>query len=359
MYCSVHRALGAVAESLNPTLVPRATQHKLLAFAARYPELGQAQYLECRLGRAASEQIDLLVSAATMFERNAFSRTLASRRADDSPELALLRRFVHRWASPQSILHDRVPLAWLEFDHMDNQPNPLGNIGVCLAPDYMDPFARLPAQPASEVLATIAESFRALHHADMPESERHTFARCFACLPKGARWIHLSLMSARTPPQQKLYGVFPQASVIPYLAEIGWAGDRDAFSRVLSRYCPRQRTADWIYLDLPVTGFGHDQGAGLGVSMSQQQLRMSDERDPARPQLLQALADDGVITAPQHTALLSWPGDDVHTFAANGKQLQTQVQRFLDVKLIPQPTGPVLAKAYLGFIAKAGGPART
>jgi hypothetical protein len=358
MYASVFRALHAISPVVSRDLVPEATWVRMLAFAARIPELGQAQYIECRLGSGDRSQVDLLVSGATTYDRVALDRALRSTDREDAvlaPGLAPMRRFLDAWLDPGSVLHHRVPVFWLEFDHMEVDASPIGGVCVCLAPAYLDPFAALPDQRATTVLPVVAATIRTVMLADATDEEQQVLDRCFQRLPAGACWINLSVMAGRTPRQLKLYGVFPRDSVLDYLASIGWAGDRSAIADLLARYCPVERTADQIYLDLPVAGIWQRESAGLGVGFGQQHLRNARERDPARQQLLRQLESDGVCTERQRLDLADWPESEEPSVEVSGKLRaagDVAVQRWLDIKLVHRARLPLSAKAYLGFFAR-------
>jgi hypothetical protein len=353
-YCSVHRALGAIAPALGPDLVSEATWGRLLAFSGRHAALGQAQYLELRLGAAGSDQVDLLVSAATNHDRHSLRRRLGTGSGCD-PALDPLRGFLAHWTSPDSMLYDQVPLTWLEFDHMEATDHPVGSIGVCLAPAYLDPHATLPPQSPDQVLPVLFESLRASRGEGTTPDERAAFERCFQHLPGDALWIHLSVMLSRDPVELKLYGVFPQAEVLPYLARIGWAGDRGAVARLIERTCTPERTAGQIYLDLPVTGMFDPAQAGLGIVFGQQHLRLAPpgpERHPGRTPLLDLLTSDGLCTPAQRSSLIDWSGVDRAVPVVEASAGLVDVQRWLDIKVAYHPRRPLMAKAYLGFLAR-------
>jgi hypothetical protein len=376
MYASVQQALRAVFDDLGLSLVPEATRGRLLAFAARHPGFGQTQYLECRLGRRVPPQVDLLVSAATTFERANLRRLLAARAAA-TPELWAIRRFTEAWGSPASPLHRSVPVAWLEFDHMERDPEPIASVGICLAPAYLDPFAALPPQPPQQVLATILDSLRAIRRHEASAEEVGCFERCLDRLPPGASWIHLSVMAGRAPVELKLYGVFPADAVVPHLAAIGWAGDPAAVAGMLARYCPAERTGGAVYLDLPVTGMLSPARAGAGVVFAQQQLRIAGEHDPARAALLDQLVADGLCDAEERDELRRWPGHAVRALAdaepahpaaeavspaaeavspaaeaVSPAAEAVSIDRWFDIKLAHRTRERLLAKAYLGFAAR-------
>jgi hypothetical protein len=218
----------------------------------------------------------------------------------------------------------------------------------------VDPFAELPAQSTSEVLATILESLRVIQRVEPSPEERASFERCLARLPPRARWIHLSVMTARDPVELKLYGVFPRESVLPYLEAAGWAGDRDVVARMIDRYFHPDTTSDVLYVDLPVTGMHESARAGLGVVLAQQQLRRARDRDVGRRGFLQRLVDDRLCTHAQRAALVDWPGDELAALSAappsNGPL--ARVRRWFDIKVVHRPARPLLVKGYLGFVAQ-------
>jgi hypothetical protein len=245
-------------------------------------------------------------------------------------------------------------VAWLEFDHMERDPDPIANVGVCVAPAYLDPFASLPPQPAAEVLATILHTLRAIRRHEVTAEEHACFERCIERLPPTARWIHLSIMAARSPTELKLYGAFPVHAVVPYLRDIGWAGDCQPVADLLDRYCPPERTGDVVYLDLPVTGMCALETAGAGIVFAQQQLRTGRDGDPGRRGLLEALVEDGLCRTEERDALVGWPGRDLRLMPQGGpgEGELAWVDRWFDIKVVHRPSGPTLAKAYLGFTAR-------
>jgi hypothetical protein len=179
---------------------------------------------------------------------------------------------------------------------------------------------------------------------------RDAFARAFRSLPPDARWIHLSVMAARAPVELKLYGTFRRDALLPYLAAVGWAGDPNAVMAIVDRYCPPERTADLLYVDLPVTGMHDRESAGLGIVFSQQHLRISREREPGRGALLHSLRDAALCTPHESVALAAWPGRDGWPHAAGRRD--ARVERWLDIKIAYHPSRPLQAKAYLGFFAR-------
>ena len=353
VYCSASQALQGVARHLGPELIHERTWQRLLDFAARYPALGQTQYLGIRLGHDDSGQVDLLISAATNWDRESLERKLSAYPANDVP-LGPLRRFLAAWMSKASVLHDGVPVTWLEFDDIESNPGPLGSIGVCLAPAYLDPHAALPRQASVDVLAVVFESLRAIR-GEMPTShERASFEKCFEHLPALARWLHLSVKVSRSPAELELHGLIPREELVPYLVQLGWAGDSSAVSSSIDRYCMPDQTGGLLSVDLPITGMFNAETAGLGVVFGQHHLRIGSDRDPRRAALLEALVRAGLCTASERAALLKWPGKELVPLPEQrpGGPDAAWVRCWHDIKIVHRPKRSPMAKAYLGFAAQ-------
>lgn len=330
--------LSTVAADLTSSLLPQPAREGLLGLGARLPELDNSRYLELRLGAGSAGQVDYLMSL-TQGQAQELAQALPE---PSSPGMEAVRRLAEHW--PSAALRE-VPAAWLEFDDVVRQADPAASICLCVAPSYRDPYARLPARPAAEVLDTITHGVRAVQERDLGLDERMLLQRCLESLPAQASWIHLSMMTARNPLELKLYGVFPGGTLLRYLQDVGWPGTFTTFSRFLHRYHSSVRDGESVYLDLPLAGFDDNRSAGLGVCFSQQQLRRGGQRitgDPFRTSLLEALIRDGMCTSAQVAALKEW-------MRGPAAGLAPAIDRWLDIKLVYHDARAPLAKAYLGF----------
>lgn len=350
--------LGTIAAELAAEFLSQQTHRSLLGLLARLPELDNSRYLELRLGESRG-QVDYLMSL-TQRQAQMLARSLSS---SDGPGMEAVRRLGEHWTPTAPPALRAIPSAWLEFDDVAHQEAPAASVCVCVAPTYRDPYAPIPAQPPGELLDTIVEWVRALRQQDPGSDQRQVLRRCIDALPDGARWIHLSLMSARDPVALKLYGVFPADTLLRYLQEIAWPGTLTTFSQFLRRFHSPEQDGEEIYLDFPLAAFEDRPGAGLGLCFSQQQLRGSERRrsgDPARASLLKALVRDGACTSVQAAALAEWVARPAATISsADGRaalpQAALQIDRWLDLKLVYHDARPLLAKAYLGFARRRTG----
>jgi hypothetical protein len=233
-------------------------------------------------------------------------------------------------------------MVWLAFDDVARQPDPAASVCVCLAPSCANPFASVPPpRQGGEVLETMVMSARAVRDRRITPHEAQLLERCIDRLPDGARWIYLSMMTARTSGELKLHGLLPRASLVRYLRDVEWPGTLTTLAQFLARYHALE-PVDAIHVELPLASFDDAANPGLGLCFSQQAVREAQGRspvDPARTALLNAVARDGLCSAVELAALKRWAAAD----------LTAPVDRWLDIKLVYGDARPVLAKAYLGF----------
>lgn len=332
-------------------LLPEAARLGLLRWCADNPDLGCSFYLETRLG-AGVGRVDLLASLTPACREGALEHlqpatTRAEAGLEPEPSAGLLR-FLRAWNDPSSPLNQRIPVAWLEYDDIQDAGGHSPNVCACIAPSYCGRGTPIELQPA-EVLATLADLTELVLGHPASDEEHEGLARAVHALPPNASFIHFSIMRARTPVQLKLYGAFPQDALLPYLDTIGWTGNFDGVRELLARYCPKTRTGGVVYVDLRVSGLYQPSEATLGISFSQQQLNASEERDTARRALLRALCRGGLCTSSQLEALKRWPTERSSPWTL-GREPQLG-RRWLDVKLVTDEDGAHTAKAYLGFSA--------
>jgi hypothetical protein len=342
MRCSVYQALRAVQPWLSEALVPPQTRQRLFDLAKSLPEFGGTHYVECRLSGQRPSQVDLLVSAVRA--ESPILRRVLEHHARQNPGLDALRQLVERWSDPGGRLFAAVPAMWIEFDDVDQQSSPAASVCVCVAPSYDHPFEPIKAQPPGDTLRAIEGAISAASDGGCTRDELSSLQRCVSELPKGAHWIHFSMMTARTPAAWKLYGSFPDGSLLAYLEHVGWAGNRQALCKLLEDFCPKTRTAGTLYVDLPITGMHNPATATLGICFSQQQMHRASERSTDRRDLMSALVRSGLAPESSVEGLREW----VREGPPSEEEPTTDIRRWFDVKLVQTPTEP-FCKIYLGF----------
>ena len=113
-----------------------------------------SQYYECRLQNG-DNQVDYLCG----IERSAV-RALGHHGLVDGQNHAGLSQLVQCWNDPASLLGERVPFIWLEFDDVQ-QTLRVPSVSVCLVPNYRA-AGTLPAGLAESQLQICADVFRLL-----------------------------------------------------------------------------------------------------------------------------------------------------------------------------------------------------
>ena len=332
---SAKAAFVAAQSQLSSLLVTDRQREAVADLLSRLPAVGGAQYLECRVGSREAQAVDFLV-AITRLQREDNATTQAGSLLAGSG----FERLLPEWRQPGSLLNEVVPVAWLEFDDVERQRGLAPSVCVSVVPSYIDMYAPLASQAPAELIASLHASILSIRGSAVDAEEQATLERCATRMPPGAHWIHLSVMTARSPVALKLYGAFPEAQLTGYLDTIGWRGDLARVERVLARYFPTSRTGGTLYVDLPASELPRGD-PGLGLCFSQQQVRASNERDPSHRELLAAFVDDGLCLPEQARALAEWAGVQ--------QVGDKRAKRLLDLKLVLRPKQSPLLKAYLGF----------
>lgn len=332
---SAQAAFLAVQSQLSTLLVSDRQRQSVAELLSRLPAVGGAQYLECRLGSSEPQPVDFLV-AITKFQREDGVTAQVGSLLQGSG----FDRLLPEWRRPGSVLNEVVPVAWLEFDDVERQIGLKPSVCVSVVPSYVDMYAPIASQAPAELIASLHASVLSIRGRAIDPVEQALLDRCATLMPPGAHWIHLSVMTARSPVALKLYGSFPEARLTGYLDAVGWQGDRSRVERALARYFPTSRTGGTLYVDLPFSELLGGE-PGLGLCFSQQQVRDSQEQEPSRRKLLTTLVDDALCSPEQARALVEWPGVQ----RVGDKELK----RLLDLKLVLRPGQAPLLKAYLGF----------
>lgn len=315
--------------------------------AARWAaELGVHQFVNCQyyeLRLASSDaQVDYLMSfprerAAEL--RDAITAAIVRDRAYRAPGWLAIRSLLEHWGDVESPLSRRTPMIWFELDEHERQPRgAVPSVSVCISPGYDAARPHTPNSPTDWWHARATLGWLRVES----EASRH-LQRVFTDLPPRARWIHLSYMLGRRPCAIKLYGVMRRADLLPYLARIGWSGERSAIERALPELYPENLLGDDLYLDLNLDDFRDARRATLGLAVAQQHL-LSGDHDPCRRGILERWMAAGLCDAAKVSRVLAWP-------APAGALVPAAFRgsRYLDVKLVWRPAQGFIAKGYAGF----------
>jgi hypothetical protein len=345
---------GSAARRSIPLLVSNAEQAAYVSLKRSLNLGGDSYYAECRFG--ARRQLDLLVA----FHRpSASSFELASRLTSaDSPfftsharEWETARQFTTRWLRADSELRRLVSTLWFEFDDVVARAEAAGpSLSACLVTGYSKGFEPAPEPDREQDAAQLLAVYRELAADRADSAEEARLCHAARALPDHGKLIHLSLMSARAPESVKVYGVVPRGELTQYLRRVGWRGAYDAVEHALAQIATLDLCGEYLYFDLNLSNMESSQSATLGIAFSQQQL-LARGAGPARSELLGRLNHARQLSASQRETLERWV-----TSEASGLSLDQLPggHRWLDIKLVIDPTGAFDSKAYLGFASRRG-----
>jgi hypothetical protein len=311
-------------------------------------DLWCSQYFECRLGEG-DQRVDYLLAmsrGAASVAMSSFGEYIGGpgiqRRAAWLPLVSLLES----WASGRSLLSERSPAIWLEFDDPRSSAlvPPIPSVSVCLVPDYRDDRL-VPSRDIARDLRLVRETLTTLGEPP-PAALDQAISDSFLRLPPGAQWIHLSVMLGRAGRDIKLYGKLTRSQLLPYLRDIGWAGAEGDIVRAMEQFYSPALVGDDIFIDLNLSNFRDPAHCSLGLAVAQQHLSSGPDNDPRRTSTLDCWTAGGLASLEKAAAVQAWPTPRVRV-ERYGPWRQRSV-RFLDLKLVWQSGAGLTAKAYLG-----------
>lgn len=129
-----------------------------------------------------------------------------------------------------------------------------------------------------------------------------------------------------------------------YLNRIGWAGSAAAVQAALSQLYPARLLGDELYVDLNLENSLDPERATLGLAVAQQHLENGPDRDPTRSEVLAGWLKAGLCDFAKVDLARAWAESDWNA----PQSLFVREQRYLDLKLVWQPSTGWDAKCYLG-----------
>jgi hypothetical protein len=353
MIWSMQETMSLVKSWLPSLLANTAVLTRIEECARCLPTLFSSYYLEYRL-RGGDPRVDFLASiiAPTQargedLERAHVAVELAGL-ASFSPAWARVSEFARAWADPNSRLHARIPLIWLEFDdmHLTAHGTPEPCFHACIDCDYLhhDSGNSRPVERGEGQRDVLTALFDLLLSQPLSPAASRALRACCERLGPHGRMIHVSVMLGRTPAAIKLYGCVPRLDLNEYLRRIEWPGCSRTLDALLDQFCVPSTIDDMIYFDLAIDEYVTPY---LGIVFSQMQLGSGRNCDPQRKVLLDLLVDAGLCAPHERDAALAWPGSTRVVRATSSTP--ARLQRWLDIKLGYRPGCQLEAKAYLGI----------
>lgn len=243
-----------------------------------------------------------------------------------------IREFARGWSWNRTGLHEAIHNIWLEFDvgaepQSDLPPNVfVGGRDLRL---YASSSRGAPSLSTSALPLLLGHALN--------RATQRQIANCVARLPSGARLFQAGVMLARPSTFVRLCirGLSP-LEILPFLKDVGWAGNSERVKSVITAYSPAARRVD---LDLDVAD-GIEPGIGL-------EWTTTATRE-AQNELLRRLVARNLCSSEKAAALRSWPG-----LVRAAKSPETTapeswyVRELHHVKVAVRADGESNAKAYL------------
>ena len=327
--------LSSWAARSGAALVSRAEAQAFSRLAEALPVQSSTYYAELRF--APLRQLDLLLALGSDTKSDAIA-AIANRRLGWEPSAAAAweraRDLLDRWLRRGSALRPLISRAWLEFDDVNTPWAAVApSISACLVPGYSGEGRVEPVASREQEIHAAREVYRAIAGEWESRAALDAIEDTVRSLPPTGRVIHVSVMTARTPPTAKLYLVVPRAALVPYLETIAWSGSYSLLERLLAQLATEPLCGADLYVDLNLSTF-RESNATLGIAFSRQQM----SADPERAQLLRSLVERGQCSERERAALSAWRGPE-----------DPDERRWLDFKTVQTGEQPLQTKVYLGL----------
>jgi hypothetical protein len=274
--------LDTLAELASQALISDEARARLRGLGCKLPPFRHGIF-ECRLA-ADEPQVDFCCKYGAGDLLDVVPPT-----AD--PIWRLLGDLSRELGRPDSVIGRSVDLLGLEFD-VDQR----AAVGP---PSLFFAFSGEDTETSLQALDAIVAHVQGGLDIGCRDRLRH----CATALPPGAHFNYVGLMLGR---QQRalrigIERITPQASILEYLARVGWDGPIGALRTFLSSLpAPLQRSTPVVALDV---------GERIGQRVGLEFLLCHDQavREGRAREMLDHLVDLGLCSAEKRTAVLAWP----------------------------------------------------
>ncbi|MCY1061752.1 hypothetical protein [Nannocystis sp. SCPEA4] len=321
--------LAALADLWPSALIGAESLAAAERHAVGLPPIFHWTVLEARL-TGDSQHVDLLASIADL----PGARARVAEAIDGELPAALVgaRPLLDRWSHRRDPALAGVHVIWLEWDAPFTRAYPLQLLSI--DPRFWGDEAA--PDPTLDEQVELAAAGRRAIFGEPPAGPRlAALRRAIAALPPDACALAAADFRGRGQEVDRLFVGVPRDLVLPWLADIGWPGDRKLVATWLRRaIAPWEQAFLQIELDPAVRPY-------LGIEPQQTGGTRSELRE--RRRFLEGLVSDGLTSLDKIRAVLDWPGERTRP----GTDLVTV--RSVHLKCVLQPEEAPLVKAYLGF----------
>lgn len=206
--------LDVVAAGLPSALINSCALKRLKTGARDLPQILNGG-LECRLGSAENEQVDVQLCVVRGTPDVEILQEFVKDQPGDHGPWQRLAALVAVWADRTTAIHDQIAEIWLEFDCKDQISPPSVFLGLKQSP-----------QPADKQIPVVNAAVETLLDEVVWRRSKDTIRRCFEACADGVFISHVGVMLGRDADAVRInVKRLTSDSIADYLSDVGWSGD--------------------------------------------------------------------------------------------------------------------------------------
>jgi hypothetical protein len=296
-------------------------------------------YFEWNLQKSGVFDLLFLITKKESF--NFLAHLKGQQSLDEQPQWRSIIRFLELWNSHRSPIIAAIPHIWLAFDFSEKERrfNP-PNIHFCLDRILSNrsesplPASTVTKRQMRSITERLFPNFLASNSADVLRQ----VSACFSLFPADGEILNLSIMQARQPQTVKFNMTLPRSALIPFLARIGWPGDRTMVGAFLDDFCRHEKRIKCNILM---------NSAILNRIELELDSTAAHAVDSRRERTFELLCKRNIASKSICSAMKEWPG--YFWQPVNNGKWPAKIKRWLDIKMCIDENKNMTAKAYLGF----------
>jgi hypothetical protein len=259
-----------------------------------------------------------------------------------APEWNRILNFTQLWTKPNSVLHDKILGAWLEFDMPEKTPSvPIPSVFFNPAKITGDSIG-----DSSDFFWFTKQAIPSLiGHRLVKDVEQNLYSS-LQKMPKDASLFIVGVMLSRETSDIRMSVQFRDPTqIIPYLHELGWSEKTETFSTMINDLI--SLNVNRIVLDFDI---GKQVGQTVAVECSFHPNNYHDEHHWNK--ILDYLVEKGIAAPSKRDDLLMYPGTEKTMMFSQKETTQSKmISRYIThIKIVYNPDDQNLkAKAYLAI----------
>jgi len=243
-----------------------------------------------------------------------------------------IQKFSKMWTDSNSILHNKIIGAWLEFDMPESLPE------VLVPSIFFNPanINGITAHDPAQYEWFTEKAIPILTGRRLSKTIELNLQACIQKMPRKASLFIVGVMLSRKTSDIRMSVLFRDSrQIMPYLNEIGWSDDEtESFASLIKELDAKK--VNRMVLDFDV---GKQIGKKIAVECSFYPNRHHEEK--YWKDLLDFLVEKGFVNPKKRDGLLRFPGKE--------QEYSNIVRYITHVKIVYEPGKPIKAKAYLAI----------